>query len=1534
MYTAKLPTLALAGLACAVTAAYAVDTVFYAGGDGNQRFNGVHELSDGTVLVSGLADSMAWLPDAAPVTEIAADGIDSSAAGRYGFLLHLSADLGEVLRAMHFPQGTVEDINHIRTTEVPGDPTGDLYISGRRAGGSTQGYFVARLDNNFVNGVPAGLVWAQNIEALRQYRDIQPWDVRGDGKVVAASGDNNRWDPAFFLMLGADDGEPVVVEGWRRHYRASGGFWEGGPASAYPDHDTDPLTHSVHMLNANSHGGLRSRTQEDFDAIEFDGHDGVRMGRYPDDLYLAGPNTTSGRGYTGYRMTSSSYGLGQIAVDRRNNHLYFGGNVQTNHAGNLPDFELHAAALDEDGNMKWWNRLYTSMRSGDGISRTTNAAASWSASNSGLGNPHVRALAIDPADFSVVYAGTYGGIYKSTDGGATWASANTGLDADWILDIQIAATDTSVVYAATNKGVFKSTDSGATWAHAHDGITYAYVNTLAVHPDDPGTVYAGTAGHGLFKTTDGGATWTARNTGLTGDDNNLWINAVVLDPVDPDTVYLGSAGGNGVSRSTDGGTTWNAANSNLSTAGRYVFTLAVHRADAGTPATLYLGCIQGVYRSTDGAATWTAAYGDERSVWIGYRGNNGNTGTLGNVRALVIHPDDPGTVYAGHAYFGAFKTTDGGASWSRVVSGLPSLPNTIGFLHNMVFALALDPVDPDILLLGCLGRPQASIPDQYVDSVAVDYSAPPGETLIGVIARHHGNDHSNLWRGDNINPDNNPDHPGTSYHNGFTGTSGNLHLSWIGKLADDDGRLMYSTRLAENPDQTNWGARFPNDHIHYGWPNPNAGWPNLNTTRTFGRTPMFDNEGRLLVVAQGRRTHTTRNAYQRMPNPSRVASVTAVTSAQVFRSDALVGNTEIRGGVSEITMTSAPNNNVTRTIAAFQPATGEITLDAPLNNTPAAGNSFRIIEGVSSWNNFVRVFSRDFTTLEYSSLLTGEWDTSLASGADNIDLLSVVPSNNGLLLAGYHRVDTEGHPRGHPMPTQNIPAWGMHLPDAESPVLARLHYTRDVDVTVTSPLARSSFFDSETVTVEAFARAAAGGIERVEFFVGETMIGESTAAPHSLTWSAPTPGVHLLRAVAHTDGGLTGDSPNVALEIIVTPDIPATPVDFEAISVAASAVTLEWAPGSGDEAAYHIERATGTGGTWDEIAVVEAPQTSYSDTSVEAETAYQYRVRASNVSGSSPYSTVITVNVPAVAEIFLRINFQTSNVTPPAGWLVDSGDAFGDRGNGEIYGWTGSPGDTRARNNSNSPDMMHDTLIHTTGAVWEIAVPNGDYEVRVVSGDPNHFDSVYQTTVQGTLTVDGTPTSGNRWIEGTVLVSVDDGRIRVADGPAASNNKLCFIEISRVPDAPDETAFATWIADPALGVPEDQRGPLDAPFGDNMANIVKFALGIPPMADGSHALPHAERESTGDAEYLVFVFRQRTGGTGTPGIDYTVDGVSYRAEASASLGEGTWHSGGDWFELDGPPVDNGDGTETVYLRLKEPVAPGAPKFIRLRIDGE
>jgi hypothetical protein len=80
--------------------------------------------------------------------------------------------------------------------------------------------------------------------------------------------------------------------------------------------------------------------------------------------------------------------------------------------------------------------------------------------------------------------------------------------------------------------------------------------------------------------------------------------------------------------------------------------------------------------------------------------------------------------------------------------------------------------------------------------------------------------------------------------------------------------------------------------------------------------------------------------------------------------------------------------------------------------------------------------------------------------------------------------------------------------------------------------------------------------------------------------------------------------------------------------------------------------------------------------------------------------------------------------------------------------------------------------------VWEIAVSNRQYIVRVVSGDATFFDSIYRTTVEGILTVNGTPTSAARWVEGVSLVSVTNGRLTVRSATGAHFNKICFIDIT------------------------------------------------------------------------------------------------------------------------------------------------------------
>jgi len=81
-------------------------------------------------------------------------------------------------------------------------------------------------------------------------------------------------------------------------------------------------------------------------------------------------------------------------------------------------------------------------------------------------------------------------------------------------------------------------------------------------------------------------------------------------------------------------------------------------------------------------------------------------------------------------------------------------------------------------------------------------------------------------------------------------------------------------------------------------------------------------------------------------------------------------------------------------------------------------------------------------------------------------------------------------------------------------------------------------------------------------------------------------------------------------------------------------------------------------------------------------------------------------------------------------------------------------------------------------AVWEIALSNGSYAVRVVAGDASYWDIPYQIAVEGVLTVSGTSNSASRWVEGSSTVTVSDGRLTIRSAAGARANKICFVEIT------------------------------------------------------------------------------------------------------------------------------------------------------------
>lgn len=161
----------------------------------------------------------------------------------------------------------------------------------------------------------------------------------------------------------------------------------------------------------------------------------------------------------------------------------------------------------------------------------------------------------------------------------------------------------------------------------------------------------------------------------------------------------------------------------------------------------------------------------------------------------------------------------------------------------------------------------------------------------------------------------------------------------------------------------------------------------------------------------------------------------------------------------------------------------------------------------------------------------------------------------------------------------------------------------------------------------------------------------------------------------------------------------------------------------------------------------------------------------------------------------ININFQSANAAIPLDYLADTGEVFAQRQSGYRYGWTSNiTASGRDRNAQGAKDQRYDTLLHMLleskgfDADWEIELPNGHYQVRLVAGDPQYTGDEQAIDAEGIPFVMGKP---NRYhsVENTAVIEVLDGRLTLSTNPDANiiTNKPMFIEITQVTGEPDQT---------------------------------------------------------------------------------------------------------------------------------------------------
>ena len=85
------------------------------------------------------------------------------------------------------------------------------------------------------------------------------------------------------------------------------------------------------------------------------------------------------------------------------------------------------------------------------------------------------------------------------------------------------------------------------------------------------------------------------------------------------------------------------------------------------------------------------------------------------------------------------------------------------------------------------------------------------------------------------------------------------------------------------------------------------------------------------------------------------------------------------------------------------------------------------------------------------------------------------------------------------------------------------------------------------------------------------------------------------------------------------------PSDLSAVEDDNSSVILEWTDNADNETAFVIERSTGSNSNFAVLDQVEANISTYTDTSIEGETVYFYRVKAINSEDESAYSNEVEI---------------------------------------------------------------------------------------------------------------------------------------------------------------------------------------------------------------------------------------------------------------------------------------------------------------------
>jgi hypothetical protein len=145
----------------------------------------------------------------------------------------------------------------------------------------------------------------------------------------------------------------------------------------------------------------------------------------------------------------------------------------------------------------------------------------------------------------------------------------------------------------------------------------------------------------------------------------------------------------------------------------------------------------------------------------------------------------------------------------------------------------------------------------------------------------------------------------------------------------------------------------------------------------------------------------------------------------------------------------------------------------------------------------------------------------------------------------------------------------------------------------------------------------------------KTTLANALAQADHYVWFYTEGETFLLPASSGGASAAWVDAVRQAVSTTSTPPPLPAPSGLLAMPKSTSQVDVSWTSSASGLTGFKLERKTGTGGTWSQIALVGPSLRSYSDMTVSANTTYVYRIRATSGTGDSVYSSEAIATTPA-----------------------------------------------------------------------------------------------------------------------------------------------------------------------------------------------------------------------------------------------------------------------------------------------------------------